>query len=210
MIRSGLYPIADTGRLSPDAFAPAVEAALVGGAVMIQYRDKSTDADRRARQASELVALCRRYDATSIINDDPALAAASGADGVHVGREDPDPAALRAQIGPNAIVGVSCYNELERARQAAAVGADYVAFGSVYPSPTKPEAVHAPLSLLGEARAETGLPICAIGGITEARAPELVRAGADLLAVIEDLFAAPDIAARARAYVQAWPAQRPR
>ncbi len=206
MIRPGLYPVADTARLTPEAFAPAVEAVLAGGAVMVQYRDKSEDDARRSAQAETLVALCRRYGAVSIINDDPELAAVSGADGVHVGRDDADPAALRARIGANAIVGVSCYNEIERARQAAAVGADYVAFGSVYPSPTKPDAVYAPLSLLSAAKAEIGLPVCAIGGITEARAPELVTAGADLLAVIDNLFSAPDIAARARAYAQAWPA----
>ncbi|MEX1080809.1 MAG: thiamine phosphate synthase [Halofilum sp. (in: g-proteobacteria)] len=205
MIRPGLYPIADTARLAPDAFAPAVEAVLAGGAVMVQYRDKTEDDVRRAAQAETLVGLCRRYGAVSIINDDPELAAASGADGVHVGRDDADPAALRARIGANAIVGVSCYNELERARRAAAVGADYIAFGSVYPSSTKPDAVYAPLSLLSAAKAETGLPVCAIGGITEARAPELVTAGADLLAVIDDVFSAPDITARARAYARSWP-----
>ncbi len=206
MIRPGLYPIADTARLSPDAFAPAVEAALTGGAVMVQYRDKSDDAARRGEQAETLVALCRRHGALSIVNDDPDLAASVGADGVHVGRDDADPAALRTRIGASAIVGVSCYNEFERARRAAAIGADYIAFGSVYPSPTKPDAVHAPLSLLSAAKSESGLPVCAIGGITEARAPELVTAGADLLAVIDDLFSASDIAARARAYAQAWPA----
>lgn len=206
MIRPGLYPIADTARLSPAVFASAVEAALAGGAVMVQYRDKTDATARRAEQAATLVALCRRYGAISIVNDDPELAATTGADGVHVGRDDADPAALRAQIGANAVVGVSCYNELDRAHRARAVGADYVAFGSVYPSPTKPDAVHVPLSLLSAAKAETGLPVCAIGGITEARAPELVTAGADLLAVIDDLFSTPDIMARARAYARCWPA----
>jgi thiamine-phosphate pyrophosphorylase len=201
----GLYAIADTACLAPERFAHAVEAVLAGGAVMVQYRDKSGDDTRRAHQAQTLVALCRRYGATSIINDDPDLAATVEADGVHVGRDDAEPAALRALIGPDAVIGVSCYNEIERARRAAAIGADYIAFGSVHPSPTKPDAVHAPLELLGQARAETGLPICAIGGITAERAPQLVSAGADLLAVIDDLFSADDITARARDYADAWP-----
>lgn len=204
MNRRGLYPIADTGYLSPQRFASAIEAALAGGAVMAQYRDKSDDDTRRLHQAQTMVALCRRHGATSIINDDPALAAAVGADGVHVGRDDAEPSALRSLIGAEAVVGVSCYNELERARRAAAIGADYIAFGSVYPSPTKPDAVHAPLELLAAARAETGLPICAIGGVTGERAPELVAAGADLLAVIDDLFSAADIEARGRDYARAW------
>lgn len=209
MNRRGLYAIADTGCLSPQRFASAIEAALAGGAVMVQYRDKSNDAARRAHQAQTMVALCRRYGATSIINDDPELAAAVEADGVHVGRDDSEPAALRALIGPEAVIGVSCYNEIERARHAATIGADYIAFGSVYPSPTKPDAVHAPLELLGRARTETGLPVCAIGGITSERAPELVAAGADLLAVIDDLFSADDITARARDYARAWPDTAP-
>lgn len=209
MKHRGLYAIADTGYLSSQRFAHAVEAALAGGVVMVQYRDKSGDAARRSHQAQSMVALCRRYGATSIINDDPELAAAVAADGVHVGRDDAEPAALRTLIGPEAVIGVSCYNEIERARRAAAIGADYLAFGSVHPSPTKPDAVHAPLELLGRARADTGLPICAIGGITAERAPQLVAAGADLLAVIDDLFSAADITARAREYARAWPDAAP-
>lgn len=200
--RPGLYAIADTGRLAPARFARAVEAALTGGAVMVQYRDKSADAPRRGREARALARLCRRYNALSIINDDAELAAAAGADGVHVGSDDAEAAAVRAHVGPNRLVGVSCYNDLDRARRASAAGADYIAFGSIHPSATKPEAVRAPLSLLTSARGEIGLPVCAIGGITAERAGELVVAGADLLAVIDDLFSADEIAARAREYAR--------
>lgn len=200
----GLYAIADSATIGAPAFAGAVAAALAGGAALVQYRDKGDDGDRRRREAATIVRLCRERGALAIVNDDPGLALAVGAHGLHLGRDDADPAAVRARLGAEAVIGVSCYDDLERARRAAAAGADYVAFGSVYPSPTKPDAVHAPLGLLGAARAELGLPVCAIGGITAERAPELIAAGADLLAVIGDLFAHADITARARCYAGAF------
>lgn len=200
----GLYAIADTATLGDERFAAAVEAALAGGAVMVQYRDKGADDARRRRQVDTLVAACHRHGARAIVNDDVGLALAAGADGVHIGRDDPDAAAARRHLGADRILGVSCYDELERAHAARAAGADYAAFGSVYPSPTKPDAVRAPLELLARARAETGLAVCAIGGITAARVPELLSAGADLVAVIGDLFTAPDIEERARQYARAF------
>ena len=200
MTLRGLYAIADTATIGDDGFAEAVESALAGGAAMVQYRDKSADAAKRRRQAGALVASCRRHGAIAIVNDDVDLARAVAADGVHLGRDDAAPADVRRRLGAEAVVGVSCYDEIERAHAAAAAGADYIAFGSVFPSPTKPAAVRAPLALLARARAETGLAVCAIGGITAERAPDVVAAGADLLAVIADLFEAPDIAARARTY----------
>jgi len=198
----GLYAIADTGMLREPAFAPAVEAALTGGARLVQYRDKGTDQERRARQAAQVVAACRRHDALAIINDDVDLACRVDADGVHIGREDSDAATSRQRLGNHRILGVSCYNELARAHSARAGGADYVAFGSVYPSATKPDAVRAPLALLRRAARETGLAVCAIGGVTAERAPELVAAGADMVAVIGDLFASESIEARARDYAR--------
>lgn len=206
MMLRGLYAIADTSVIAARDWQPAVEDALRGGATLLQYRDKGTDPERRREQAAVLVDACRRHGARAIINDDVELALAVGADGVHVGRADSDAAAARERLGRGGIVGVSCYNELERAHAALAAGADYTAFGSVYPSPTKPEAVRAPLELLATARRETGLAVCAIGGITAERAPELIAAGADLLAVIGDLFDRTDITERARAYALAFAA----
>ena len=194
----GLYAIADTGILTPDRLEPAVAAALAGGAVVVQYRDKGDDAERRRREAAAVVALCRQYGATSIVNDDLELALASGADGLHVGRDDADPATVRDRLGPEPVLGVSCYADLDRARDAVARGADYVAFGSVFPSATKPDAVRAPLELFARARAELEVPLCAIGGITADNAARVFAAGADLVAVIRDLFAATDIRAQAR------------
>jgi len=204
MMLRGLYAIADSGRIFEADFAAAVDAALAGGAVMVQYRDKGDDRVRRARQAGTVVRLCRAYGATAIVNDDLGLAATVGAHGVHIGRDDASLDAVRARLGASAVIGVSCYNEIGRARDAVARGADYVAFGSVYPSPTKPAAVHAPLTLLGRARAELDVPICAIGGITAERAAEVIAAGADLAAVIDDLFSAADIRSRARMYADAF------
>jgi thiamine-phosphate pyrophosphorylase len=177
-----------------------VEAALRGGARIVQYRDKSIDAGRRLDEAQGLRQLCDRYDALLLINDDVQLAADSGADGVHLGRDDPDIATARRQLSANALIGVSCYNEYALARRAAEQGASYIAFGSFYPSPTKPQAVRAQPELLQRARRELALPTVAIGGISPENGAALVNAGADMLAVISAVFAAPDVEAAARAF----------
>jgi thiamine-phosphate pyrophosphorylase len=187
----GLYAITpETGELKK-----RVSAALEGGIAALQYRRKENSDPAEARS---LAGLCRARRTLFIVNDDLELALACGANGVHLGRDDGDIAAARSRL-KGGIVGVSCYDSIERARAAVAAGADYVAFGSVFASPTKPLAVPAPLSLFAEARA-LGVPLVAIGGITLANASQLLAAGADAVAVISDLFAAPDVAARARAY----------
>jgi thiamine-phosphate pyrophosphorylase len=191
----GLYAITpDTAELEP--LLRKVEQALKAGVALLQYRNKIISKDKRLLQAKELAPLARGYGVPLIINDDVEIAAAVGANGVHLGKEDGDLAAARAKL-PGRIVGASCYNDLEKARAAVRAGASYVAFGSVFPSPTKPQAAKAPLSLFA---ANLGVPLCAIGGITLENAPALIAAGADLLAVITDLFDAPDIAARAAQY----------
>jgi thiamine-phosphate pyrophosphorylase len=191
----GLYAvtpdIADT-----QALLRRVEQALKAGVAMLQYRSKILSHDKRLLQAKELAPLARGYGVPLIVNDDVDIALAVGANGAHLGREDGELAAARSQLAGR-ILGASCYDSLERARTAVRAGADYVAFGSVFPSPTKPDAQRAPLSLFG---AKLGVPLCAIGGITLENAPKLIEAGADLLAVISDLFDAPDVAARASQY----------
>lgn len=195
----GLYAVtpdlADTAEL-----LRRVGQALSGGVRLVQYRNKTAGTALRREQAAALLALCRRHGIPLIINDDLPLALAVGADGAHLGREDGDPAAARAALGAGRLLGLSCYDDMERARQAKHIGADYVAFGSFFESPTKPAAARAPLTLPAAAKAELGLPVCAIGGITLQNAPQLIAAGVDLLAVITDLFGAPDIRARAAAY----------
>ena len=175
------------------------EEALRGGVTLLQYRNKSLAA-HRVREAKALRALARRYQTPFIMNDDVELALETDADGVHLGRDDGDVAAARARL-PGKLLGVSCYDSLERAQAAVAAGANYVAFGSVFASSTKPGAVRAPLSIFAAAR-PLGVPLCAIGGITAENAPQARAAGADLVAVISDLFEAQDIAARARAYAK--------
>ena len=177
-----------------------VESALRGGARIVQYRDKSSDAGRRLDEAQRLRQLCNRHDALLLINDDVQLAADSGADGVHLGRDDPDIAAARRQLSAGALIGVSCYNEYALARRAAEQGASYIAFGSFHPSPTKPQALRAQPELLQRARRELALPTVAIGGISPENGAALVNAGADMLAVISAVFAAPDVEAAARAF----------
>lgn len=196
----GLYAVTPAA-LSGAALYRAAEAACGNGAVVLQYRNKSTDAARRRADADALRAITTVCGALFIINDDIELAKACGADGVHVGRDDGGPALARKALGRDALIGVSCYDDPALARAAARDGADYVAFGSMYASSTKPAAPPASISRFAEV-ADLGLPRCAIGGITLARAPELIAAGADLLAVVSDLFDAPDIAARARAYAR--------
>jgi thiamine-phosphate pyrophosphorylase len=191
----GLYAITPEG----PGLEAKVRAALEGGIALLQYRRKNG----AFGEAQRIAALAREFGVPLIVNDDVALALELGAAGVHLGREDGDLREARRRLGGR-ILGASCYDEAPRARAAAAAGADYIAFGSVFPSPTKPHAVRAPLSLFAEAK-PLGVPLVAIGGITLENAPPLVAAGADLLAVISDLFDAPDIRARARQYGTLFP-----
>lgn len=197
----GVYAItpetADTARLLAQ-----VEAALSGGAAAVQYRNKSADVARRHEQASELVALCRRFGVPLIVNDDLRLADLTDADGVHLGRDDGSVREARIILGKGKFIGASCYQSLDRAVAAQAAGADYVAFGSFFPSPTKPAAGRAEPGLLHEAARAIQLPLVAIGGITLANAPQLLDAGADSLAVLSALFDAADIRAAAHALNQ--------
>jgi len=195
----GLYAITPDDNLTPRLSA-LVAAALDGGVRLVQYRNKLANPALRRSQAGELLRVCRGQGARLIINDDLPLAVELGADGVHLGREDGDLAAARAALGAGRLLGVSCYGDLDAAARACAAGADYLAFGAVFASITKPQAPRIPLALLAAAKKRFGLPIAAIGGINLDNAAEAIAAGADLLAVVSDLFDAMDIAARARAY----------
>lgn len=195
----GLYlvtpELADT-----DALLGAVACVLSARPAIVQYRSKLVDPVLRREQASRLLALCRQARIPLVINDDLALALEIGADGAHLGRDDGDLAGARKALGQARILGASCYGEWARAEAAVAAGVDYVAFGAMFPSSTKPQAPLAPLEMLTRAKAEFDLPVAAIGGITLDNAPLLIAAGADLPAVISDVFSAPDPAARAAAY----------
>lgn len=194
----GLYAITDEALIPEGELNSAVASAIAGGAAMVQYRSKCPDRDRRRREAQGLVEICIPLGIPLIINDDVALARETGAAGVHLGCDDDDVIMARTALGRDAIIGLSCYNEFARAVAAQEAGADYVAFGSFYPSATKPEAVRADTALLERAHRELHLPAVAIGGITAHNGATLVAAGAHLLAVITDVFRPGDIEAAAR------------
>ncbi len=182
----GLYAITQPENKSIAQVLRDVEAALQGGAVVVQYRDKNPiDAHSLA---SQLLQLCHRYHAPLLINDSIELALAVGADGVHLGRDDGDIETARQRLGAGAIIGVSCYNDVGKAQAAVAAGADYVAFGRFFPSGSKPLAAPAQIETLQRARQLLDLPIVAIGGILPENAGQLLAAGADLLAVIGGIF----------------------
>jgi len=193
----GLYLITpddpDTARLL------ARVDAVLDHAALLQYRNKSASAALRREQAEALLALCAARGVRLIVNDDLALAQAIGADGVHLGENDVDVRAARVALGADTLIGVSCYDDLDRARAAAATGASYIAFGALFPSSTKPNARRASFELLRDS-AGFGLPRVAIGGITPDNARSVVAAGAELIAVISGVFDAPDPPAAARAY----------
>ncbi|WP_019880725.1 MULTISPECIES: thiamine phosphate synthase [unclassified Methylophilus] len=197
---SGLYLVTpdcdDTALLCAQ-----VSQALQGGVSLVQYRHKTANDALRLEQATALLAICRQAHIPLLINDHVTLAAELDADGVHVGQHDSAIAAARAVLGPQKIIGASCYNRFELAEQAQAAGADYVAFGACYPSSTKPNAPRASAALFTQAKQLLAVSVVGIGGITLDNARPLVEAGADALAVITDIFQAADIAARCRQYL---------
>lgn len=199
----GLYAVTtplDGGRAS---LVAATDAVIRGGARVVQYRDKTDDTARRRDEALALQAVTRRYGACFIVNDDVELAADIGADGVHLGSDDAALTSARDRLGRDALIGVSCYNQLARGDRAVAEGADYLAFGSAFPSPTKPNAPRAGPELLARARERFRLPLVAIGGIDASNAGLLAQAGVDAVAVVTAVYHADDPAAAAQALVAA-------
>jgi len=192
----GLYAITNGPR--PDLVA-ACEAALRGGAAVLQYRDKTSDAAQRHAQALALARICADHRVPLIVNDDIDLAVAVGAAGVHLGADDTDVASARARLGATAVIGVSCYDSLERARELALAGADYLAFGAFFSSSTKPLARRAIPGVLSAAK-RLGKPLVAIGGITPDNARLLLDAGADFVAAISGVFSGADPESAARGY----------
>ncbi|WP_022974854.1 thiamine phosphate synthase [Nevskia ramosa] len=200
----GLYAVTpDALADNPSRLLAACAAALVGGAVLLQYRDKRSAPARREQNAIALLALCRAHGGRLIINDDAALAARIGADGAHLGASDGSLSEARARLGPQALIGASCGDSLARAETAIVAGASYVAFGRYFASNTKPDAPPASLATLTAARSRLVVPLCAIGGITPDNGALLITAGADWLAAVDGLFGDGEpagIESRARAY----------
>ena len=207
----GLYAITAGDVSGARGLLESVEAAIAGGAVVIQYRDKSVDNAYREREARDLLALCRAHRVPLIINDDVALAATVGADGVHLGRDDTALREARQVLGVAAIIGVSCYNDFDLAVVAQQAGASYVAFGRFFASHTKPDAMpvgaglapgNGGLDLIRQAKAQLSIPVVAIGGITPDNAPPLIDAGVDMLAVVHGIFGQTDPEQATRRYTQ--------
>lgn len=204
---AGLYAVTpDEPRT--DVLALKVSQALDGGAAAVQYRNKTAASPLKLEQGRALAALCRAAGAAFIVNDDVGLALELDADGVHLGAEDGDLAEARRRLGPGKLLGASCYDRIELAAAAVQAGVDYLAFGSVFSSPTKPGAVRAPLALFAEAHRRFGLPLVAIGGINLQNAPQVFAAGADAVAVISAVFEAGDVAERAAAFTRIYQQQR--
>lgn len=197
----GLYALTpderDTRRL-----VDKVSAVIEGRPALLQYRNKLADSALKREQAAALLPLCRVAGVPLIINDDLALALEVGADGVHLGRDDGEAADARRVLGPGRIVGVSCYDEWSRVEAGVAAGVNYVALGAMFASATKPQAVRASFALLERVRREFAVTVVAIGGITLGNVAQVLDAGADLVAVISDVFDADDPGARARAYAE--------
>ena len=188
----GLYAITDRDLCASPSIESNVEAAIRGGATVVQYRDKGTDEKRREAEASRLLEVCRANNVPLIVNDDIELAKHIDADGVHVGKDDQSLTRAREILGSEAIIGVSCYNSIESALTAQSAGADYVAFGRFYPSSIKPGAVQASIDQLRANRTCINVPVVAIGGIKPDNAKDLLDAGVDLLAVINAVFGTGD------------------
>ncbi|HFC93327.1 MAG TPA: thiamine phosphate synthase [Leucothrix mucor] len=193
----GLYAITES---DSNNLLKNVRLALQGGVSILQYRNKNADIAQKITEATALLSLCQEYNVCFIINDDIQLAKQVRADGVHLGRDDGSISEARDVLGDNAIIGVTCYQDIERAVEAEKSGANYVAFGSFFASPTKPNAPRADIKLLQQARVQLSLPICCIGGITLQNADRLIEHGADMVAVISSLFAAEDIKQTARQF----------
>ncbi|OQW93194.1 MAG: thiamine-phosphate diphosphorylase [Beggiatoa sp. IS2] len=198
----GLYAVTDDNLIPSATLVDTVERAIVGGAQIVQYRSKSKDNVLRVEQARALRTLCQKYHVMFIVNDDISLAQMVNADGVHLGMHDTLVSTARILLSDHFIIGVSCYNQLSLAQEAMDAGATYVAFGSFFQSPTKPNAVVADLGVLREARKKLTCPLVAIGGITPENAQSLITAGADCLAVIHGLFAQVNVTTAAQRYAR--------
>ncbi|WP_028102216.1 thiamine phosphate synthase [Pseudoduganella violaceinigra] len=176
------------------------EQALRAGVALLQYRHKEASPALRREQGGALRELCHQYSVPFLVNDHVALCRELGADGVHLGGTDAPLAEVRATLGPNKLIGASCYGELARAQAAQAAGASYVAFGGFYPSKVKQYAVSTEPAILRHAREAIGVPLCVIGGMTPQNAAPLVAEGAQLVAAITSVYMAEDVAAAVREF----------
>ena len=191
-IIKGLYAITPD-MADSNSLLQKTQLAIEGGAFMVQYRSKIQDRDVKMQQCAAILRLCREYEIPCIVNDDVDMCRVLEADGVHLGEKDDNIAEVRRILGEDAIIGSSCYDQLNRANEAQKEGASYVAFGAMYPTSTKPNAPRASLALLREAKREIQIPIVAIGGITMNNAHDVIETGIDAIAVINSLYESTSI-----------------
>jgi thiamine-phosphate pyrophosphorylase len=190
---TGLYVITDKKLIQRDSFVQTVESSIKGGARMVQLREKDTPEDEIINLGLQILKVTKRYGVPLIINDSPELAREIGADGVHLGGEDTSVHDARAILGADAIIGFSCYNRIERGLNAVEAGADYVAFGTPYYTPTKPDREPTSIEILNQAvKLINIIPVFAIGGITKENARTILETGVDGIAVITSVFGSPD------------------
>lgn len=190
--KKGLYAI--TPNISEtDLLLGKVEQALQGGIALLQYRDKISNPEELLLRAHAIHQLCLKFKVPLIINDDPALALACQAEGVHLGQSDTSIQQARQLLGKNALIGVTCHHTLSLAINAEQQGADYVAFGRFFNSTTKPGTPLATVKTLSDAKVALSIPVVAIGGIHHNNAKPLINNGADFLAVVEQIFSADNI-----------------
>ena len=200
-IIKGLYAITpDSADLN--TLIQKTQLAIEGGAFMVQYRSKIQDRDVKMQQCAAILRLCRDYKIPCIVNDDVDMCRILEADGVHLGEKDDNIAEVRRILGEDAIIGSSCYDQLNRAKQAQKEGASYVAFGAMFETSSKPNAPRATLELLREAKSQIQIPIVAIGGITVNNARDVIKTGIDAIAVITSLFEAKTIKETAETFVK--------
>ena len=200
-IIKGLYAITpDSADLN--TLIQKTKSAIEGGAFMVQYRSKIQDRDVKMQQCATILRLCREYEIPCIVNDDVDMCRILEADGVHLGEKDDNIAEVRHMLGEDAIIGSSCYDQLDRAKSAQKEGASYVAFGAMFPTSTKPNAPRATLALLKEAKREIQIPIVAIGGITVNNAHDVIKTGIDAIAVINSLYEAKSIKETAETFAK--------
>lgn len=201
MSMKGLYIVTpdwdDTGKM-----VAATEAALKGGVALVQYRHKTATPELRKEQATQLLALCRKYDRPFIINDFVELCLELGADGIHVGGTDAPVAQVRKEIGPDRILGASCYGSLELAQKSQDAGASYVAFGGFYPSRVKKYEVTTPVDIITRAKQALSVPVVVIGGMTQENSVPLIQAGTDMVAAISSVYMTEDPQASAKAFAE--------
>ena len=191
-ISKGIYLVTEHERLPFARLLSITESLLPKGIAALQYRNKQADSAQKRIEARQLQTLCKTWKVPFIINDDISLAIELQADGVHLGRDDGSCSEARKRLGPNMLMGISCNNDINRANQAVQDGADYIAFGAMFPTSSKTNTVQATPDLIRQAKQRYTIPIVAIGGITPENCGPVINAGADLLAVISSVYLASD------------------